>query len=401
MFDLSRHPYFEKYTDPVSGVESFILTKKVGGLQRHFYFAQRSVTDDGKYLWVMCANPPARYFTFAVVSLDPDDPFIRHFPHASPDSGLPCISPDGKGVYYCMGNALYSVDVQGEVKKILELPWEYIKGRRLEQMCTHVSVSCDGKYVALDISISQKTYMAIGELATGKLTVLNKFLRCYNHAMFSPNRPDLILLDQDWSRDYSSGEYFPIDNRMWIMNTDGKHFEPLVPKMFYGRDGTEMAHDYWSDDGYVCWSDYYNGAFECNVDTKETNWVWQRPICHSHCSCDRRLFVGDNFPYTWEKDPCQVLFYDRSSNKEIAVFSAMPYNPLWAAGYHTDPHPQFCVKDEIIVSTTTVRNGDFDVAITYTKPLLERCREDGIFVVYGTQKPFEPGSWCEEIKTFG
>ena len=146
MFDLSRHPYFEKYTDPVSGVESFILTKKVGGLQRHFYFAQRSVTDDGKYLWVMCANPPARYFTFAVVSLDPDDPFIRHFPHASPDSGLPCISPDGKGVYYCMGNALYSVDVQGEVKKILELPWEYIKGRRLEQMCTHVSVSCDGKY---------------------------------------------------------------------------------------------------------------------------------------------------------------------------------------------------------------------------------------------------------------
>ena len=33
MFDLSKHPYFEKYTDEKSGVESYILKERVAGFE--------------------------------------------------------------------------------------------------------------------------------------------------------------------------------------------------------------------------------------------------------------------------------------------------------------------------------------------------------------------------------
>ena len=110
MFDLSKHPYFTPYTDPKSGIVSYILTEKVAPLQRQFYFAQPSVTADGKYLWFLCFNPPARYMTLGVLSLDPENPFIKNFPYAAPQGGNPCVTPEGDGVYFGVGNIVCKLD---------------------------------------------------------------------------------------------------------------------------------------------------------------------------------------------------------------------------------------------------------------------------------------------------
>ena len=118
MFDLSRHPYFTSYTDPKSGIVSYILTEKVAPLQRQFYFAQPSITEDGKYLWFLCFNPPARYMTLGVVSLDPDHPFIKNFPYAAPQGGNPCVTPEGDGVYFGVGNGVYKLDIEGKLTKL-------------------------------------------------------------------------------------------------------------------------------------------------------------------------------------------------------------------------------------------------------------------------------------------
>ena len=83
MYDLSKHPYFTEYTDEKSGVKSYVLTERVAELQQQLYFTQQSVTPDGKYLWVVCSFPPAKYHSMALVSLDPENPFMRHFPHAA------------------------------------------------------------------------------------------------------------------------------------------------------------------------------------------------------------------------------------------------------------------------------------------------------------------------------
>ncbi len=397
MFDLSKHPYFEKYTDEKSGVESYILKERVAELQMHFYFAQPSVTSDGKYLWVVCSNPPAKYRTLALVCLDPENPSIKHFPNAFPVD-MPCLTHNEDGVYFGMGSAVYKLTMTGELTKVIEIDPEFIHHRPLTRLFTDASISCDGKYIVLDMEIACKTYVALGDLETGEVKLLNKFARRYNHAAFSTTKPNLLLIDQDWWRDTQSGEYFPIDNRIWLMNTEGTMFKPLQPESFSGRDGAETSHDYWSGDGWLCWSDYFLGAHECNTDTGEINRVWKRPICHSHASFDRRMFVGDQTPYTWRTTPCQTLFYDRETNKEIEIYSSLPCPTSGRDYYHCDPHPQFCAGDSMIVSTTTVIGGRCDVSITPVEPLLEKCRKYGSVVIERPTEGPDHSSWVDDIK---
>lgn len=383
MYQLEKHPYFEKFTDPKTGVESFVLTRRIGKMQQHFYFSQPSVTKDGKYLWIRCSFPPAKYQSLAVVSLDPDDPFIRHFPHAAIAGGngcLPCLTPQGDGAIFGIEDTVYKVDTEGTVTPLITMDPGFVKHRPIERLFTHASVSCDGRYLVMDTRISDKYYLCLGDLETGEVKVINNFGRCYNHGLFSPTKPDIMLVDQDWWRDYHTGEYFPIDNRMWLMNTAGTYFEPVIPNMFYGRDGTAIAHDFWSGDGLLCWNDYCKGTFECDIDTRETTHVWKRPLCHAHASHDRQMWCADQSPYTWAEKPCQMLFYDRQTNREIEIFSAMPYPVVPRASYHHDPHPQFAAEDRYIVSTTTVLGGEVNVAITPVAPLLQLCRQKGTVV---------------------
>ena len=148
MFDLSKHPYFTPYTDPKSGIVSYILTEKVAPLQRQFYFAQPSVTADGKYLWFLCFNPPARYMTLGVLSLDPENPFIKNFPYAAPQGGNPCVTPEGDGVYFGVGNIVCKLDIEGKLTKLITVGTEITHGRPIERLFTHASISADGKYIA-------------------------------------------------------------------------------------------------------------------------------------------------------------------------------------------------------------------------------------------------------------
>jgi hypothetical protein len=303
-------------------------------------------------------------------------------------------------VYFGVGNVVYKVDVEGRLEKKITVGPEITHGRPLMRLFTHASISADGETIAMDMKIADRVYMSVGNLKTGEIKLLNKFGREYNHAMFSPVDPALILLDQDWWRDRDNGEYFPIDNRMWLINTDATRFEALVPGMFYGRDGTEMAHDYFSGDGYVCWSDYLYGAYECDLETRKPLLVWKRPIIHSHCSKNREHFVGDYTPYDWSTRGCSVLFYDRETDKEIEIFSDMPYPDIWSDRYyHVDPHPQFCAKDQYIVCESSVIGGECGIAITPVSDVIEKCRAQGKRIVPWHDEPNESG-WRREIQSF-
>ncbi|MBS7299263.1 MAG: hypothetical protein KIG65_09335 [Eubacteriales bacterium] len=77
----------------------------------------------------------------------------------------------------------------------------------------------------------------------------------------------------------------------------------------------QYCHDLFSEDGQVCFVDYKTGAFECDVDTRELNHVWKRPLCHCH-TIDRMLWVGDNTPYVWAQRPCETMFFDREIGRE-------------------------------------------------------------------------------------
>ena len=134
MIRLEDHPCFTKYTDPKSGVESYLLTEKVAGMYQHFYFSESSVTKDGRYLWIICTNPPSWFKTLAVVSLDPDDPFIRHFPQAGISGGCPCITPEQDGVYFPNDDSIYKVDLSGNVTRIFQLDPDFLHYRPVKRI---------------------------------------------------------------------------------------------------------------------------------------------------------------------------------------------------------------------------------------------------------------------------
>ena len=380
MFDISKHPYFEEYIDEKSGVKSYILKEKVARLQLNYYFCDIGLTHDNKYLWFKCIDWPAQNHHLGVMSMDPENPFIRKFPHASMNMGQPNLIPGTHDAIISIDNEVYRVDIEGNVSKILEVDKEIIRNRKMENLSTHLSVNCDNELVVLDMRIGGRTYVATGNIKTGEVKMLHKFKRRYAHAMFSPDDPKLFLMDQDWEFDMISGEHFDMDQRVWLMNTEATRLEPILPGYWYMHGDSIICHDFWSKDGWICWPDYLGDVCEYNIHTKELNNVWKHRICHAHTN-DRQLWVGDDSPYEWKEKPCRVVFFDRESGREIDIFSAMP-RPNFRSSevYHLDPHPSFSRDGKHIISMTTVKNGEVDISITPVEPLLKLCREKGLKV---------------------
>ena len=56
--ETSRH--FTPYTDPQSGVVSYILKNETAPLQKMVYYVSKNWSHDGRYFWIVCAFPLRR-----------------------------------------------------------------------------------------------------------------------------------------------------------------------------------------------------------------------------------------------------------------------------------------------------------------------------------------------------
>ncbi len=365
-YDLQRHPHFVPWVDPRSGIRTFLLDKRVSPVQQTFYFVNPSISADGRFLWFYSAWDPAPRRTLSVVSLDPKAPLIRNFPHAMP-KGCPLVAPEGNAIYFCMRESVYKMDLDGKLTKIVRLDKDFIRGRKVGRLVSHLTMSADGKHFLLDGAIGNHWYVGLGEIETGKVKILKEFARHYNHAQFSPVDPELFLIAQDWWHDPVSGQRFAYNKRIWLMRTTSTQIEPLAPRNYIegppGSYGTAASHEWWSKDGKLCWIDYGKGAYECDVETRQATHVWKRPLCHGHCDPTRRFWTADQSPYLWNKVPCKILFWDRELEKGVEIMSGMPEPPIPRRRYHLDPHPQFSPQGNHISFTASVR-GKVDVAVT-------------------------------------
>jgi hypothetical protein len=372
--DLARHPFFTRWMDPQSGIESFILTERVAPVQQVFYFVNPGVSPDERWLWFSVSFPPSPVKMLAVVSLDPDQPSIRYFPGATFDSASPRVAPDSASAYFTQENVVWRQPLEGDPEVVCTLSPEYINHRPLSRLTTHLTLSADGKYFLLDGDFtSHLWFVALGEIATGEVHVLHEFPRCYNHAQFSPTDPDLFLIAQDWWRDPISGQYFCYDHRIWLMDIQQTRLEPIRPRDWYGHGmeerqpygrGTLASHEWWSADGRcINWCDYGQGIFEYDIVEGVTNHIWRTPLCHGHSDPTYRYWCADQSPYLWSEQPCQVRFFDRAREREINIASALPLPPIPRGKYHIDPHPHFSPKGTWVTYTTTAL-GNVDVALT-------------------------------------
>ena len=358
MGNLAKHPFFTEWTDPKSGIKSYVLTKKQAPLQQSFYFTNSSFSADERYLWFYAAYPPSPINTrvLGVVGMDPEAPFMQLFPETAFLDVSPLVTPEGDGVYYFQGHGVWLFRLGQGVEKVCEIDPKYIAGRYLFRGATHLSLSADGQKLLIDGQVGNQWFVATGDPKTGRVEVINEFPRMYNHAQFSPVDPKLFSMAQDWWFDPITGRHTFFDQRIWVMDTDRTFCYPIQPKEWFGR-GCEPCHEWWSRDGKLCWTDYKAGAFRFDVKTEQKEHIWERPLCHTHCDSTGRFWCADQSPYTWAKEPCQVLFYDALTKQEAQIASGLPQPPWPRGAYHIYPHPQFSPLDDYVVYTTTVAEG--------------------------------------------
>ncbi len=368
-FELSRHPFFEANTD-ASGVVSHILTQRVAPVQQTFYYTNPSITADERLLWFYCGHPPNPQRTLGVLSLDPASPFIRHFPQA----GFSAVSPmvDGDGVFLCSGASVWRLGVEGDMQRIFSVPEDYLAGRPLFRLATHLTLDATGHWFLLDGEVGNCWFVALAHRQTGEFRVVKEFAQNFNHAQFHPFDPEVFTIAMDHFRDKSTGRRFHYDNRIWLMDVHNRRFRTLTPDN-YASHLKGACHEWWSADGKVLYIDYETGVWMVDPARPEAHeLIWPTPLCHAHCDRTRRYFCADQSPYYWKDRPCEVKFFDSATRHSINIASALPMPSADRGLYHIDPHPQFSPRDTWVVYTTTVRGGVADVALCESAGLAAR-----------------------------
>jgi len=377
--ELDEHPCFTRWTDPASGVVSYVLTEHVAPIQKVFYYITPSISGPGRYLWFRAAFPPSKARFTAVVDLQPDGSGVRYFPQSVGDPGVggdgtPLVTDGGDAVYAPIGDGVYLLSVDGAVREIGRMPDEILRGRYLYRLATELTMSCDGKWLLLDSRIGNRWLISLMDAATGEVKPLRWFSHDHTHAAFSLHDPTLIQLNQGHGKDPISGERYEMDVRMWLMDTGLTQYEPVDPGLWFGRNSLN-CHEWWTRSGKIQWCDYQQGIFEMDLATREKAVIWPHPLVHGQCDPAERYLCGDQNPYNWnDRLPCSVWFFDRRTGREIAIVSRMPDQPIpWRdfRAYHIDPHPHFSSDGEWVIYTTTAF-GKVTVALAPVAPLRER-----------------------------
>lgn len=360
---------FEAWTDPQSGVTSYLLNERVAPLQLSFYFTNPSFSTDGRTYWFYCAHPPAGAAqngrTLGCIDFESDS--LHWFPETQFFDASPGVDPASGTVYWCTRDAVWrrSPDPAATAEHVNDFPEDLSLGRLTHRLATHLTFNATGTELCIDAQIGNDFFVGAMPIDGGKFELWQQFKRCYNHGQFSPTDPDLMLIAQDYWLHPLTGERFGYDNRMWLIRR-GEQATPIFP------ESPHVGHEWWAADGQSVWYvEYARGTARVDVAGGEATMVWPGGRWHSHSDKTDRYLVGDNHLRDEHRQPtgAKVSFYNIETGREVDLVSVMPIPDPYYGWYHVHPHPQFSLDDRYIVYTTTVR-GTVDVAMTPVADLI-------------------------------
>jgi hypothetical protein len=368
---IESSPLFTRWNDPVSHVESLILSKRIAPIQQSFYFTNPSLTADGRFLWLYCAFPPGgdAYYGRQLAVVDFTEQTLRHFPETQFMDASPHVDPNTGEVYWTTGLEIWKRGPlpNDTASRVACFPTELANNRRPLRLATHLTRSADGKSFAIDAQIGNQWFL--GDLpldGASPFHLWQTFDTCHNHTQFSPTDADVMLTAQDGWFDPSSGEKGQTQDRLWLIHR-GEKARPLCPDAPLSSDW--RGHEWWDADGeHVWYIDYRRGTEKVNIHTGQQTTVWTHGHTHSHCDRQGRYLVGDISPV---RDQFSIAFYNIATGKEIDIVSDLPMLPYPRSTYHIHPHPQFCAGDRYICYTTNVR-GSVDLALVSVDQLVAR-----------------------------
>ena len=370
MIELTNSKLFTPWTDPDSGVTSYILTQKVAPVQEAFYFVNESITRDGRYWWFYCAFPPsgtsAQGRTLGVVDFATQE--VRHFPDTQFSGASPHVDTETGTVYWGMSTSIWRRGPAPDDAATLvnSLPEELVMMRPVGRIATHLTKSADGRAFFIDAAIGLQYVFGALPIDGSDFEHWHTFQRNHNHAQFSPTDPNLVLFAEENHPDPITGLRFRIIDRLWLLRR-GQRPRPVFDTP------TRLTHEWWDSDGEHVWCIKGDtGVWRVNIATQAVEEIaWPGGRWHSHSSATRQYLIGDANPSFYRGCPSTVNFLNRETGKSVRLTDNPEMPNYTGAKYHIDPHPRFCCNDQFVVFTTTVR-GVVDVAIARTADLIAR-----------------------------
>lgn len=372
--NLVQSPLFQKWTDPVSGVTSYLLEPSAAPFQQSFYYVNPSLTDDGRYYWFYCAFPPAGNSNYgrSLAVADFRSGCIHHFPETQFLDASPMVDFKTGEVYWCNHLEIWKRSPQPDATPILvnRFPADVARNRHVACLATHLTLSSDRRALTIDAQIGREWYIGHAPLNGDPVVIWKKFDRMFHHTQFSPVDPDLQLIAQDYSTDPGTGELHGVDQRLWLLRRGGE------PELLYPGGGSNMqGHEWWSADGQRVWYiHYHHGVEYLDIHERKPVCIWpSKTVSHGHVDAAERYAVADYLPPEKPSER-RVAFLNRETGREIDIVSHLPEIPQGQAKYHVHAHPQFCGRDRFICYTTLVRNR-VDVAFTPVEALVAATQD--------------------------
>lgn len=376
--ETSRH--FERFVDPVTRVESYVLRTKVAGQQQSFYFVNPAMDDGGRYLWFLCAFPPAAYMTLGVVDFEDDE--VRHFPQTQYIGG-PLVDLETGECLFGAPTGFYrrSPKAKGSLTKLCDVPEAIRRYGAPRSLATHLTYSPDKRELFVDARVGDRFIAGTLELASGRFCMWHEWDYCKNHGQFNPMDPNLALMAEDFWTDADNhynliryndrGEF----QRLWTVTRGGR------ARMHPPLNEERATHEWWSHDGrkiYYCSYTREEGnkcVASLNLATGEHKVLAPVRAWHAFSSRDDSFLTYDENDTFYRGTPSRVGFYDIRTGKGLYVVSQNPAlaSPEAPSNYHLDPHPQF-VGGERYICHTLAQRGEPEVALTPVAPLLARTR---------------------------
>lgn len=361
---------FQKWTDPLSGVVSYLLEPSIAPFQQSFYFVNPSLTDDGRYYWFYCAFPPAGSAGYgrSLAVADFRTGRIRHFAETQFLDASPLVDRKTGEIYWCNHLEIWkrSPIPNSPAKLVNRFPSHVAHHRHIACLATHLTFSADRSSLNIDAQIGREWYIGHAPLNGDPVVIWKKFDRMFHHTQFSPTDPDLQLIAQDYSVDPATGAQRDVEQRLWLLRR-GEEPETIFP----GGGSNMQGHEWWSADGQRVWYiHYHHGVEYLDIHERKPVLIWpSKTVSHAHVDAAERYAVADYLPPE-KPEERRVAFLNRSTGREIDIVTHLPQTPAGQEKYHVHPHPQFCGQDRFICYTTTVR-GRVDVAFTPVEALAE------------------------------
>ena len=386
---------FLRHVDPSSGVESWVLKPGIFSFhQQGYYFTQRSMTDDGRFLlfWGRDSEYEAdgktkkakrRHVTamidFAkdtiielkgvrarVAFMDVKTDQIWYFNKAR----------DSADSVVCRRDLL--IDPLKEIE-LCRVPEALIRGaKKIYNFSNHPTLTKDRKKMFISAHLDDRFEYGCINLETGAWECWGIAPFYANHDQLNPVRDDLAMVAWEGCRKSPGGiEYMKKTGwypRMWHVRPDGSR--ELQPSRIPGHNSA--THEHWSEDGkgfYWCaggvhYQDLATGA-------QETVEPW--PAYHAAMSSDNRLVTFDCPVDKWYRGcKWQVGFWNRDAKRGLYIHAFSPnISDDDGGGHdHPDPHPSFVCNDRYVLCTMNGPDRRMNLSLTPVAPLVARTAID-------------------------